>query len=213
MAEKKERDYVNPKWLLRQLMTSLPAQEYVRTTVAVLWMFSNDYIEKDDIANGTVSFSGSASYSQLAKVLAIGESTAKWRMNQLRDHHKLVEWERTKFGIQFTFGVYLSADGERRSVQVAESLSALVFPETTSTHELDIEASRLQPTAAQRACESTTGHIWFDYLHTTQQCSACGLFRTNPTILQWTAADDREAEYMAWLEEDAPDYWDPFATC
>ena len=22
-----------------------------------------------------------------------------------------------------------------------------------------------------------------------------------------------KAEYMAWVEEDAPDYWNPFATC
>ena len=212
MAERKERDYVNPKRLLRDILKSLPPVEYVRATVVALWMFCNDYIEKDDIANGTVSFSGCVSYSQLAEVLAIGESTAKWRMNQLRDKHQLVEWERTKFGIKFTFGVTLSSDSERRSVQVAESLLALVFPENTSTDELDIEAFRLQPTPAQQACERSTGHIWFDYRHATQQCSACGFFRTNPKILEWTAADDREAEYMAWVEEDAPDYWDPFAT-
>ena len=58
MTEGKERENVNPKWLLRQIMKSLPAGEYVRSTVAALWMFCNDYIEKDDIANGTVSFSG-----------------------------------------------------------------------------------------------------------------------------------------------------------
>ncbi len=85
MPEKKERDYVNPKRLLRGIMKSLPAEEYVRSTVVVLWTFCNDYIEKDDIANGTVSFSGTVSYSQLAEVLAIGESTAKWRMKMIRD--------------------------------------------------------------------------------------------------------------------------------
>ena len=210
MPEKKERNFVNPKRLLRQIMKSLPAEAWVRSTVAALWTFCNDFIEEEDIANGTVGFSGSVSYSQLAELLAIGESTAKWRMNQLRDQYELVEWERTKFGVKFTFGVYLSADGERRSVQVAESLSALVFPETTSTDELDIETLRMQPPPAQKACERRTGHIWFDYLHTTEQCSSCGKFRTNPKILEWTAADDREAEYMAWLEEEAPDYWNPF---
>jgi hypothetical protein len=210
VADKKQRDYVNPKWLLREIMKSLPAEQYVRSTVAALWTFSNDYIQKDDIANGTVSFSGSVSYSQLAEVLATGESTAKWRINQLREKYELVEWERTKFGIKFTFGNYLSADAERRSVQVTESLSALVFPETTSTDELDIESPRTQPTPAQKACERSTSHSWFDYLHTTQQCSACGFFRINPKILEWTEADDREAEYMAWLEEEAPDNWNPF---
>ena len=206
MTERKEREYVNPKWLLRQIMKALPAEDYVRATVVALWMFCNDYIEKDDIANGTVSFSGSVSYSQLAEVLAIGESTAKWRMNQLRDKFQLVEWERTKFGIKFTFGVALTADGENHSAK-----------RTGTSHparpgELDIEAFRLPPTPAQQACEGSTGHIWTDYLHTTQQCSSCGKFRTNPKILEWTPADDLEAEYMAWVEEDAPDNWDPFAT-
>ena len=208
MAEKKERDYVNPKRLLRDIMKSLPAEEYVRATVAALWMFCNDYIEKDDIANGTVSFSGSVSYSQLAEVLAIGESTAKWRIKMIRDRWELIEWDRAKFGIKFMFGVVLSADGEGHSAKCTRTSR----PARPDTHELDIEASRLQPTAAQRACECTTGHIWFDYLHTTQQCSACDFFRTNPKILEWTDADDREAEYMAWLEEDAPDFWNPFAT-
>src|SRR6516164_4075285 len=174
MPEKNERDYVNPKWLLRQIMKALPAEEYVRPTAAALWMFSNDYIEKDDIANGTVSFSGCVSYSQLAEVLAIGESTAKWRMNQLREKYQLVEWERTKYGIKFTFGAYLSADGELRSVQLAESLSALVFPGSTSTYEADMETLRMPSTPAQQACERTVGHVWVDLLHTTQQCSACG---------------------------------------
>lgn len=208
MPEKKERDYVNPKRLLRDIMKSLPAEEYVRSTVVALWTFCNDYIEKDDIANGAVSFSGSVSYSQLAEVLAIGESTAKWRMNQLREKFQLVEWERTKFGIKFTFGVSLSADGERQS----DKSAAISRPGPASTHRPDMEAFRLPSTSAQQACERSTGHIWTDYLHTTQQCSACGFFRTNPKILEWTAADDLEAEYMAWVEEDAPDNWDPFAT-
>jgi hypothetical protein len=190
MADKKQREYVNPKWLLRQIMKSLPAEQYVRSTVAALWTFSNDYIEKDDIANGTVRFSGSVSYSQLAEVLAICESTAKWRMTQLRDTHQLVEWERTNYGIKFTFGVSLSADGAHPS---AES------------------AFRMASTPTQRACERTAGHTWTDYLHTTEKCSACGKIRAN--LPEWTAADDLEAEYMAWLEEDAPDYFpDPLAS-
>ena len=68
-------------------------------------------------------------------------------------------------------------------------------------------------TPAQQACERGTGHIWTDYRHTTQQCSACGRFRTNPELLEWTATNDLEAEYMGWLEEDAPDYFpDPLAS-
>jgi hypothetical protein len=209
MTERKERDPVNPKRLLREIMKSLPAEDYVRSTVAALWMFCNDYIEKDDIANGTVSFSGSVSYSQLAEVLAIGESTAKWRMKMMRDRWELIEWDRTKYGVEFTFGVALSADGEGHSAK----RTGTSRPARPDTSELDIEALRLLSTSAQQACERSTGHNWLDYRHTTQQCSACGRFRTNPKLLEWTAADDLEAEYMAWVEEDAPDYFpDPLAS-
>jgi hypothetical protein len=207
MAEKKEAKRVNPKRLLRQIMNSLPAEAWVRSTVAALWTYCNDIIEEEDIANGTVGFSGSVAYSQLAELLAIGESTAKWRMNQLRDRYQLVEWERTRFGIRFTFGVYLSADCACPSAKRAGTSS-----ETRCTDEW-VEEFRMPLTPAQQACERSTGHIWTDYLHTTKQCSACGRFRTNPKILEWTDADNREAEYMEWLEEDAPDYWVyPFPT-
>jgi hypothetical protein len=191
MPEKKERNFVNPKRLLRQILKSLPAEAWVRSTVAALWTFCNDFIEEEDIANGTVGFSGTVSYSQLAELLAIGESTAKWRMNQLRDQYELVEWERTKVGITFTFGVFLSPDGTRPAAK---------------------SAFRIASTPAQRACERTTGHTWTDYLDTTEKCSACGRFRTNPKIVEWTAADDLEVEYMASLEENAPDNCNPFAT-
>lgn len=207
MADTKERNFVNPKRLLRQILKSLPAEAWVRSTVAALWTFCNDFIEEEDIANGTVAFSGTVSYSQLAEVLGIGESTAKWRINQLREKYELVEWERTKFGIKFTFGVYLSPDGERRTAE----RSGISRPSCPG--EPDKEALRMPSTPAQQACEGSTVHIWTDYLHTTQQCSSCGKFRTNPKLLEWTAADDLEAEYMAWLEEDAPDYFpDPLAS-
>lgn len=206
MAEKKERDYVNPKRLLRDIMKSLTAEEYVRSTVVALWTFCNDYIEKDDIANGTVSFSGTVSYSQLAEVLAIGESTAKWRMKMIRDRWELVEWDRTKFGINYTFGVSLSPDGARLSAKRART-------SRSGTRRTDywVEDFRMPLTPAQQACEDRDAHVWIDLLYTTQKCSACGKIRAN--LPEWTAADDREAEYMAWLEEDAPDYLPyPFAT-
>src|SRR6185312_11835915 len=108
-------------------------------------------------------------------LLAIGESTAKWRMIQLRDKYELVEWERTKVGIKFTFGVYLSPDGERRTAERGGSSSP-------ATHFTDVwrEKFRMPLTPAQKACERGTHHIWTDYRHTAQQCSACGRFRTNP---------------------------------
>lgn len=127
-------------------------------------------------------------------------------MNELREKYELVEWERTNYGIKFTFGVSLPADGERRTAERAGNSSP-------ATHFTDVwrEKFRMPLTPAQKACERRTGHIWIDLLHTTQQCSACGTIRAN--LPKWTEADDREAEYMAWLEEDAPDYFpDPLAS-
>jgi hypothetical protein len=110
-SKKEQRDYVNPRLLLRGVMKSLPAVEYVRPTVVALWAHSNNFLEKDDVANGTVSFNGTISYGQLADFCGIDYETAKWRMKQLRDKHELVEWERFKLGIRFTFGVRLSGNG------------------------------------------------------------------------------------------------------
>jgi hypothetical protein len=187
-------------------MNALPAEEWVRSTAAALWAYSNDFIEKDDIANGTVGFSGSASYSQLAKFMGTAESTAKWRMNQMRDRYELTEWERMKFGINFTFGVYLSADGENHSAK----RGATSRPGTFRANDW-VEKFRMPLTPAQQACEDRDAHVWVDILHTTQQCSACGKIRAN--LPPWTADDDLEAEYMAWLEEDAPDHFpDPLAS-
>jgi hypothetical protein len=189
MTQKKEIKRVNPKWLLRQILKSLPAEAWVRSTVAALWTFCNDFIREEDIANGTVGFSGTVAYSQLAQLLAIGESTAKWRMKHLRDEYQLVEWEGTKFGVKFTISISLS--GTPGAYKRCD----------------DTQAWRMPLTPAQQTCQRSTGHTWTDYRHTTQQCSACGTFRTNPKPLQWRVADDLEAEYMAWVEEDAPDYW------
>jgi len=70
-----------------------------------------------------------------------------------------------------------------------------------------MEAFRIPSTPAQQACEVGEGHVWIDALHTTQQCSACGTFRTNPAVIQWTEADDFEAEYMEMVE-----CYDPYDT-
>lgn len=124
-------------------------------------------------------------------------------MNQLRDQYELVEWERTKVGIKFTFGVFLSLDGERRTPERAGTSS----PATHFTDDWR-EKFRMPLTPAQQTCEDRGAHVWIDLLHTTQKCSACGKIRAN--LPPWTAADDLEAEYMAWVEEDAPDNWNPF---
>jgi hypothetical protein len=56
----------------------------------------------------------------------------------------------------------------------------------------------------EEVCEDGQ-HIWVDVLHTTQQCSVCGKFRTNPIVNRWTAEDDLEAEYMEMVE-----FYDPY---
>src|SRR5690242_3292566 len=148
MAEKKEIKRVNPKWLLRQIMNSLPAEAWARSTVAALWTYCNDFIQEEDIANGTVRFSGTVAYSQLAQLLAIGESTAKWRMKQLRDEYQLVEWKGTKFGIEFEITISLSqTHGSANKYE-------------------DTRACRMPSTPAQKACERSIGHIWIDVFHT-----------------------------------------------
>lgn len=124
----------------------------------------------------------------------------------VRDRYELTEWERMKLGINFTFGVYLSADGERRSAK----RGATPRPGMFRTNDW-VEKFRTPLTPAQQACEDRDAHVWIDLIHTTQQCSACGKIR--PNLPPWTDADDLEAEAMAWLEEDAPDYFpDPLAS-
>jgi hypothetical protein len=108
---KEPRDYVNPKLLLRGVMDSLPPVEYVRSTVAALWAHSNNFLEKDDVTDGIVSFHGTISYGQIAEFCGVDYETAKWRMKQMRDKYELVVWERFKMGIRFTFGVRLSGNG------------------------------------------------------------------------------------------------------
>ena len=73
-----------------------------------------------------------------------------------------------------------------------------------------VESLRLPSTPAQQACEKTKGHVWIDILHTTQQCSACGKLRADPKILEWTAADDLEAECLDFIENYDPH--DPYSS-
>ena len=132
-------------------------------------------------------------------------------------HRDLLSWI---FTVQISDKKFRWADRIRNMKNLSDSLSNGHLVAQFAAYQRALEkqgqdsakTARVPSTPAQQACEDEEGHIWTDYLHTTQQCSSCGKFRTNPKILEWTAADDLEAEYMAWVEEDAPDYWDPFAT-
>jgi hypothetical protein len=89
----------------------------------------------------------------------------------------------------------------------APSPTGTSCPGTPGTYHSDMEAFRIPSTPAQQACEDGEGHVWIDVLQTTQQCSACGQFRTNPAVTQWTEADDFEVEYMEMVE-----CYDPYDT-
>jgi hypothetical protein len=54
--------------------------------------------------------------------------------------------------------------------------------------------------AGDELCETGNVHVWIDFSHTVQQCSACAKFRSNPVVYQRTAADELEAEYMELVE-------------
>ncbi len=60
---------------------------------------------------------------------------------------------------------------------------------------------------AEQPCEGGRLHEWQEYSHTTDRCSGCGRFRTNPAVTQWTEADNFEVEYMEMVE-----CYDPYDT-
>jgi hypothetical protein len=58
------------------------------------------------------------------------------------------------------------------------------------------------PVPDPNVCSDGGEHEWEDYRHTTQQCSVCGLFRTNPKVTSWTAADELESSIEQDEEEE-----------
>ena len=94
MADKKEREYVNPKYLLRKIIESLPAElpEELVCTVLNLYAHSNGFLEKADVDAGVFSFTVTASFSQLAKVCHITPKGMKKRLIRLRDEWHIVDW-------------------------------------------------------------------------------------------------------------------------
>ena len=87
MADKKEREYVNPKYLLRKMLESLPAElpEELTCTVLNLYAHSNGFLEKADVDAGVFTFTVTASFSQLAKVCHLTPKGMKKRLIRLRD--------------------------------------------------------------------------------------------------------------------------------
>jgi hypothetical protein len=95
MADKKEREYVNPKYLLRKMLESLPAElpEELTCTVLNLYAHSNGFLEKADVDAGVFTFTVTASFSQLAKVCHLTPKGMKKRLIRLRDDWHIASWE------------------------------------------------------------------------------------------------------------------------
>jgi len=95
MADKKERELVNPKWLLRRISETLPPslpEELVNMIIA-LYAHSNDWITKEDAERGRFKFSVTAPFSQLAKYTRLTDKGAKRRCERLRDDWGIVAWK------------------------------------------------------------------------------------------------------------------------
>jgi hypothetical protein len=104
---KPEREYVNPKWMIRQIGKACPRNlpPDLRETVRALWAFCDDFLDKADLEAGQLMFHGSVSYTQLDEYFGTGKGTAKQRMERLRDDYGLVTWRRGRYNIHFSIGL------------------------------------------------------------------------------------------------------------
>lgn len=94
MADKKELEAVNPKWLLRRISETLPPslpEELVNMIIA-LYAHSNCWISKESAERGTFEFSVTVPFSQLAKYTRLTDKGAKKRCERLRDDWQILSW-------------------------------------------------------------------------------------------------------------------------
>jgi hypothetical protein len=271
MADKKEREYVNPKYLLRKIMESLPPElpgELI-CTVLNLYAHSNGFLEKADVDAGVFTFTVTAPFSQLAKVCHLTPKGMKKRLIRLRDDWHIASWQgkvesnkgndygirwatgvagvsegwgtgdaeggvlenrggvlegqggvlsNTPSGFSGSAGVELSGDKSQRFSK-QEDTDQNQKPNPRGFAPNPTGASRpgapgidfswmktaLPPSPDKQPCKGGGLHQWQELTHTTDQCSRCGTFRTNPAVTRWTEADDLEAEYMELVE-----YYDPY---
>lgn len=111
----------------------------------------------------------------------------------------------------FTGEIKLKATSMEDSIVVSDEVNKHGIPVCVLPLGMNaawIESLRLPSTPFQQDCERKAAHAWVNILHTTQQCSVCGRFRADPEILEWTAADDLEAERIEFLDNYDP--YDPY---
>ena len=100
-----EREFANPKYVVRQILKALPKTTnehdcWIGITILALWAHGNGFLDKGDLERGDIILLGTVSYSQVAEFCNCAYSTAKWRLAQLRDKWNLVRWHKRKKGIE-----------------------------------------------------------------------------------------------------------------
>lgn len=130
---KEERDFVNPKQLLRAISKAMPklAAE-LRDALIGLYAHSEGYIPQKLVDAGKFRFRGTVSYSQLDEFSGCGEGTSKQRMERLKDKG-LVDWQRTRYGVSFL--VQLGYPNPVSLSEGADTLSADSSEGTDATSE------------------------------------------------------------------------------
>jgi hypothetical protein len=107
MSQDKKREPVHYGYLSRRLMACLPdvddREDFIAPTIQALFAFSDSYLTKEDLEAGKISFSGTASFDQLAVHMKVagGWDTAKWRCEEVRDRWGILTWKRSKHGINY----------------------------------------------------------------------------------------------------------------
>jgi hypothetical protein len=105
MSQDKKREPVHYGYLSRRLMECLPAvsnrEDFISPTISALFAFSDTFLTKEDLAAGRITFSGTASYDQLAAHMKADRETAKKRCEQLRERWGILDWKRSKYGISY----------------------------------------------------------------------------------------------------------------
>jgi hypothetical protein len=124
-------------------------------------------------------------------------------------YRELLSWI---FTVQISDKKFRWADRTRNMKNLSDHIKAgALFNQwtdyCTTLKEVNQKTSPVPSTPAAEVCEGGGLHEWQEYTHTTDRCSECGTFRTNPVVTQWAAEDDLEVEYMELVE-----FYDPYWT-
>jgi hypothetical protein len=118
---KEERDFVNPKQLLRAISKAMPKglAADLRDALIGLYAHSDGYIPQKLVDAGKFRFKGTVSYSQLDEFSGCGAGTSKQRMERLKQKG-LVDWQRERYGVSFLVQL-----GHPNPVSIGEGIETL----------------------------------------------------------------------------------------